>query len=416
MMDQSNVMQRTMGVAVTAVTALLFSFLSPCPAEAVTIIEREEISFDENLSDQQHNEYRPVETIAIARITAPNEVQFGDSDSWMTGLYYYSITKLGFADIPFNYVVTWRGKIYEGKGGGADVAPIIATGVEDELGKVVLIAYFDNNQDVSNSGKDAMRDLVSELLSWYDLDRAAVIPVDIQFAAREEEVQLSSLVLNQSGDAFWNAHVAQVRTTAPIMGVEDVTELSGTVEDVSSNLTVEAGQNFVVTATIENTGTVPWYNSGEHKVLVATSDPRDHDSELYYSDSWASFNRVVGSDEDWVLPGETGTFAFEVKTPLVPGEYGDSFELLMLPSRWISGTQFDFTFTVEQGDFQLVEVKDTETGYLNVRDCPSTGCAEVGKVVPGEVLILRGQEGNWYKIEMDDGEEGWVYAKYVKAL
>ncbi len=416
MMQEMKKHKRIIRVVVVVVLFWGVFNLVNSPANAATIIERESISFDENLSDQQYNEYRPVETIAVAKITAPNEVQFGDSDSWIRGLYYYSITKLGFGDIPFNYVVTWQGSIYEGKGGGTDVSPIVTSSVEERLGKIVLVAYFDNNQEVSNSGRDAMRELVSELLSLYDLDRDAVVPVEVNLAEKEADVQLSSLVVTDAEDGYWSADVAQIRTTARIVGVDTVTEVTGSVEDVSSSITVESGQNFVVTAKIVNTGTMPWYNSGEHKVLVATSGPRNHESELYYSESWASFTRVVGSEEEWVLPGDTGTFQFEIRTPLIPGEYDESFELIMLPERWISGTEFDISFVVEAGDLQLVEIKDTETGYLNVRECASTGCAEVGKVVPGEVLILRGQDGNWFKIEMEDGELGWVYAKYAKKL
>jgi len=71
---------------------------------------------------------------------------------------------------------------------------------------------------------------------------------------------------------------------------------------------------------------------------------------------------------------------------------------------------------VEKGDFDLIEILDTETGYLNVRECPSSGCAEVGKVVPGDVLIKKAYQDGWYKIEMDSGDLGWVYGRYAKEL
>ena len=89
---------------------------------------------------------------------------------------------------------------------------------------------------------------------------------------------------------------------------------------------------------------------------------------------------------------------------------------MRLPGTWIDGTQFEVSFTVGKGDFELVEILDTETGYLNIRDCPSQGCGEVGKVVPGEIYVKKEFQDGWYKIQLDDGGEGWVYGKYVKEL
>jgi hypothetical protein len=88
----------------------------------------------------------------------------------------------------------------------------------------------------------------------------------------------------------------------------------------------------------------------------------------------------------------------------------------MLPETWIGGTTFEVMFTVQKGDFDLVEILDTDTGYLNVRECGATGCAEVGKVTPGEKHVKYSYEDGWYEIEFNDGERGWVYGKYVKEI
>ena len=71
---------------------------------------------------------------------------------------------------------------------------------------------------------------------------------------------------------------------------------------------------------------------------------------------------------------------------------------------------------MQPGDFSLVEVLETETGYLNVRDCPSQNCGDIGKVVPGDILVNLGKEGEWYRVRWNETQEGWVYGKYIKEL
>ena len=55
---------------------------------------------------------------------------------------------------------------------------------------------------------------------------------------------------------------------------------------------------------------------------------------------------------------------------------------------------------------------------LNVRGGAGTTYAKVGSVKKGEKYNLletkAGTDGNWYKIKLSDGKEGWISAQYVK--
>lgn len=61
----------------------------------------------------------------------------------------------------------------------------------------------------------------------------------------------------------------------------------------------------------------------------------------------------------------------------------------------------------------LVEILDTEVGYLNVRAEPSVSGDLVTQVNPGEQYQYTEQENGWYNITLDDGSEGWVSGDYV---
>ncbi len=60
-----------------------------------------------------------------------------------------------------------------------------------------------------------------------------------------------------------------------------------------------------------------------------------------------------------------------------------------------------------------ISIDDTPTGWLRVRSLPSLNGVEVGRVDPGDEYDILDQDGGWYKIELSDGEEGWVSGDYV---
>lgn len=61
-----------------------------------------------------------------------------------------------------------------------------------------------------------------------------------------------------------------------------------------------------------------------------------------------------------------------------------------------------------------VKIGETPTGWLRVRFEPSLTSSEAARVNPGETYpILEEQEG-WFKIQYEDGKEGWVSSQYAQ--
>lgn len=64
-----------------------------------------------------------------------------------------------------------------------------------------------------------------------------------------------------------------------------------------------------------------------------------------------------------------------------------------------------------------IKVKETTTGWLRVREEPSTASTELAKIYPGEMYpYLEEEENGWYKIEYEEGKEGWVSGVYVELV
>lgn len=61
-------------------------------------------------------------------------------------------------------------------------------------------------------------------------------------------------------------------------------------------------------------------------------------------------------------------------------------------------------------------IKETSTGWLNVRQGPGTTHGIVAKVSPGELYGLVSEEDGWIEIILDTEEIGWVYGEYVEKI
>ncbi len=392
---------------------LCASFLLVQTAIAYSPILRTAVPLDEKLSEQKSNTYLWPKTIAVTKISPEKGVSFGESSEWYQGFYYYCITKLGFTDVPFNYVVTWDGSVYVGKGGGKDVVPLVSAEKTVGISRPIIIAYFDNNREIPSSSEIALNQLITALQREYGISKSAIYAVDSKLVKGKDQFKLSSLALTMTSSNAWNSFVGG-------LGSSSLSRLNrvynGKVEQVTYESSVEGGKHFMVKVKIKNLGDHPWYNSGATSVYLSTSNPRSHKSPFFVSDKWASFARVVEPTKEWILPNEIADFEFEIATPLIPGNYKETFELLELPGNWIPGTQFEVKFSVKKGAYSLVKILSTNTGYLNVRDCPATDCKELGKVVPGDILISLGKQDAWYHVRLDNGKTGWVFARYVKEL
>lgn len=71
----------------------------------------------------------------------------------------------------------------------------------------------------------------------------------------------------------------------------------------------------------------------------------------------------------------------------------------------------------EGEDTSLVRIKETPNGWLRVREKPSTDAAELAKVNAGKTFPYLGEtENGWYKIEYEEGKEGWVSGVYSELV
>ncbi len=69
----------------------------------------------------------------------------------------------------------------------------------------------------------------------------------------------------------------------------------------------------------------------------------------------------------------------------------------------------------EDSEFPRLAVVNLSSGRLNVRSEPNANSAIVGRVGNGAFLetIGRSADGNWYRVRLDNGVEGWANGRFL---
>lgn len=68
------------------------------------------------------------------------------------------------------------------------------------------------------------------------------------------------------------------------------------------------------------------------------------------------------------------------------------------------------------GTSKKIEIGETGTGWLRVREEPSTAASESAKVNSGQTFTNLEEQNGWIKIEYQTGKFGWISSDYVKKL
>jgi len=63
-----------------------------------------------------------------------------------------------------------------------------------------------------------------------------------------------------------------------------------------------------------------------------------------------------------------------------------------------------------------IMIKETETGWLRVRESANNSSAEIERVKPLSIYVLLDESSEWYKIDLGGNKVGWVSSKYAEKV
>lgn len=334
---------------------------------------------------------------------------------WFKGLYYYLVAndrRPGFTDIPFHYVVTTDGEVFKGNSGGEE-RKISISGIGDNS---IVIAYLAGRQEnaFSDKSEQKLASLVLEVANRNSIsfDNISVATVNYKRDDASQTVKL------EKADLFgrWNLSLNSVLDS--VRGSYSPTGKTYHVEVSSVDITTDAvapGNSLVGKITLKNTGEFGIY--GDQGTSLMATKVGGGTSMFYLNNNWLSNTQfAIMQQTDNLLPGDEQQYSFTLNIPLNWGEQSEDFEIGNLNGQDL-GVKFTVKMNISRPDGTIVQIKDTDTGFLRVRATDSGAAEEISRVSPGERYFqLNDDDQGWIQIRLNDGREGWVAKQYVSYL
>ena len=110
-------------------------------------------------------EYRPAKVIVIHHSETPNTYNANPAVD-VRGIYYYHAITKGWGDIGYNYLIDWKGNIYEGRAGGENIVGGHAYQYNWGSVGICMIGSF-----ASTSPSQAQLDSLARLMAWEAADK-----------------------------------------------------------------------------------------------------------------------------------------------------------------------------------------------------------------------------------------------------
>lgn len=380
---------------------LLFTLI-PVSAFAFSYSKIATLKYDLSLSDQTNTIYATPTTIYLTQVSTQSESLQKNPELWSKALFYYSITKLHFSDMPYNFLIDESGRVYEGRQGGVGANPELKN-----VNKAVVIGYLSNGSTLTTAASNSLLKMVTDLSESWGI--SSYKTVRLQMDAKEGS--LSTVVpVDSTGD--FAQSVKETLATWKGSSRENLPYKAEIVEVIYGK-TVVIGEKLEVTVKVKNMNDFTWLTD-KTPIYVSTKDGVD--SSFAVNGVWDSFSKPTHIEDRAVKPGETVEFKFKMQPKITPGKVSEGFEIMKFDKKPFAGSAFEVTFTVEKGKYTLVKVYSPQYGFANIRECQWYSCKVIESAPEGTVYILRKEADGWMQIQYDEDTIGWVVSRFMKRI
>ena len=389
--------------------ALFFAELFPEYAFAEMVKTREEMSFDENLAEQSNKVYTEPRKILLVPVhTEASNLKY-NSEEWVEQIYYFSITRYNFADVPFNYYLDTDGNLFEGRAGYVGVVPELTNS-----GGEVVVGYL-SSSGLTRSAEIGLKNLINELskdffISNENISVGKMIKVNESVAdnitlSRVSYESVKSGALSESLKNFLKDFEVEVDAAKKSYNIS--------VENVVAPDSALAGEAIDVTVRIKNEGDKPIYTYRDY-IYVRTANNKS--SKYWIEGEWPSAKVSQIISDTIILPGESYDIEFRMLAGYVKGDVSQSLILTYGNDEQIEETEFLITYKTDLGDKRPIEITETGVGWINVRKCGSRSCEVIDRLDVGSVVLVEEERSGWFKINYNVDQEGWIVSYYHRNL
>lgn len=381
--------------------AILFTII-PTSVFAFSYNKISTLKYDLSLSDQTNTIYATPTTIYLTQVSTQSESLQKNPELWSKALFYYSITKLHFSDMPYNFLIDESGRIYEGRQGGVGANPELKN-----VDKAIVIGYLSNGSTLTTAASNSLLKMVNDLSTSWGI--SSYKTVRLQLDAKEGS--LSTIVpVDSTGD--FAQSVKEALATWKGSSRENLPYKAEIVEIIYEK-TVVIGEKLEVTVKVKNMNDFTWLTD-RTPIYVSTKDGKD--SSFAINGVWDSFSKPTHIEDRAVKPGEIVEFKFKMQPKISPGKVTESFEIMKFDKKPFAGSTFEVTFTVDKGKYTLVKVYSPQYGFANIRECQWYSCKIIESAPEGTVYILKKESDGWMQIQYDEDTIGWVVSRFMKRI
>lgn len=392
-------------------SVLAIPFVANQPVDALEIKPKSEFNIVALENSQVDNLNLP-SSIIVSPIFLPGDLVIQDSE-WYEGLFYYMANRLNQKDFVAHYFLSNDGQVFAGNSKGDEQR----LNIEDPEGnKPILIMYLaDKGQtDFTINAKSSLAELILDIANRNAIKLTNVQLRSLNFVLAPEKPL--AMVPEQLGGIF-EISLKQITTSlipkyAPIIKNYNV-EL---VKLENPTTAVNVDDIVKLKATIRNNSDFTLYQGTDYEPILTKKD--DKSSIFFLNKTWLSQTQTpIMTEGSFVKPKEEKTFEFSINIPLYFGKQSEEFYIENILGQSYSSTANTITLEVNRPNFKVVEITDTETGQLNVRDGPWASSSVISKVTPGQrYKVLEQTTSGYTKLDLGLGKTGWVVTRYTKTV
>lgn len=388
------------------------TFVSPLLIQALTIRERNTLAIDTSLIKEDQN-FNVATRILVTPIFLPDgNVQTTD-DEMYEGIYYFTIDRLGFADLPYHYIVTENGTVYEGNS-GKDERQITVSDLGNDM---IIVGYVTSNSATkfTNKSKQPLAELLGAIASRNAITPDKIFIDGVSFLRNQTTRSVSLIKKNVFGN--WQSSLEEIKqAVVPLYNPVNKSYAAEVVSVTAPSAEVEPGSEVTVSFTIRNLSNFGFYSTSSSD-LIATKTTSGT-SRFFLNRSWLSSTQfAVLGESDVLQPGQEATFEVAMRAPLYIGQVTEEFELRTAVGEKVTLTPFTVLLTMKKPTKPIIEVLTTETGTLNVRTEASSVAEVVTQVSEGQRFFVEEEsETGWIRIDIGGGETGWIAGWYVRRI
>jgi len=390
-----------------AIALLTISLLSPLNLYALDIKNVADLGLDTSIFKALYDVGLPSKVLVVP-IFMPTQVRLTE-ESWIKGIYYYTVQRLGYPTLPYHYLIDSKGNVYDSE--SSDDRVLNIKNVNDNT---IVIGYLTqaNATSFSEETKSGLSSILLDVVNNNGINLDNVSVSGLKFTKQSSNNQ----VILEKTDVFglWSNGLSSIIDSikpnySPRQREYNIAVTATSI--VSPDLII--GQETDGKISITNKGPTNIYIGDSNFLVAEKSDGSG--SKFYLNNVWLSQSQFPAIDESQTFKvDQTIEIPFKVKAPLFAGEQTEDFKIKLIGSGNLNSDTFQIKINVQRGDKKIIQIRETETNFLRVREEPSTAADEIGRVDSGgRYIVLEENEDGFYKIDLGGGSTGWVAAWLV---